>query len=73
MPERPAELQRLADVATSMEYPVNMRMEAIDSIGKMGSHEALLVLLEIAGNEGMLRQERERALKHAAKIVKSSH
>ena len=73
MPERPAELQKLIDVATSRDYPVNLRMEAIDTMGKIGTHEALQVLLEIAGNESLQRQERERALKYAMKIVKSSH
>ena len=45
----------------------------VETIGKTGSHEALLALLELAGNEGLIRKERELALKHAMKIVKSSH
>jgi hypothetical protein len=72
MPEKPAELTKLVAVAASMDYPANLRMEAVDTIGRMATHEALLALLEIAGNQGLVRQEREQALKHAMKIVKSS-
>jgi hypothetical protein len=48
-------------------------MEAIKEIGKINTHEALLVLLELAGNERLIKQERELALNFAMKIVKSSH
>ncbi len=72
MPEQPVELKKLVDVATSMEYPSKLRQEAIQSMSRIGSHEALLALLALAGNERLLRQERELALKFAMKMVKSS-
>ena len=72
MPEQPVEITKLVAVATSMDYPANLRMEAVDTIGRMGTHEALLALLQIAGNQDLMRHEREQALKYATKIVKSS-
>lgn len=72
MPEQPMELKKLVEVATGMEYPSKLRMEAIQAIGKIGTHEALLALLEMAGNEGLIRKERELALRFAMKVVKSS-
>lgn len=73
MTEYPSELQKLIEVATSVDYPLNMRNEAVDTIGRIGTHDALQVLLEIAGNDNLVKQERERALKQAMKIVKNSH
>ena len=72
MAELPDELKELATVATGMVYPSNLRTDAIKEICKLGTHEALLILLEIAGNESMVRKERELALKQALQIVKSS-
>ena len=73
MGEQPNELKKLAAIATDMELPSGLRTKALDTIGKIGSHEALLVLLEIAGNENLIRQERELALKQSSGIIKSSH
>ena len=73
MPEPPAELKKLATIATDMELSAEMRVKALETIGRIGSHEALLVLLEIAANEGLIRHEREIALKFASQIVRSSH
>jgi len=72
MPEQAAELKKLVDVASSMEYPDRLRMEAVQSIGRIGTHEALLALLEMAGNERLIRHQRELALNIAMKIVKSN-
>lgn len=72
MPEQPAEIKKLLDVATSMDYPLKLRLEAMQSIARIGSHEVLLALLEIAGNEAFGRQQRELALNLAMKIVKKS-
>ena len=73
MAEQSSELKKLADVATDLEYPTKLRTGALETLGKIGTHEALLILLEIAGNEKLIRQERELALKHAGGIIKSSH
>ena len=73
MPETPAEMKKLATIATDMDLSAEMREKALETIGRIGTHEALLVLLEIAANEGLIRHERELALKFASQIVKSSH
>lgn len=73
MTEQSPEVKKLAEIANSMDYPPKLRSGAIESLSRIGTHEALLALLEMAGNEAMTRQDRELALKHAAKIVKSSH
>ena len=73
MAEQPNELKKLAAIATDLELSVELRTKALETIGKIGTHEALLVLLDIAGNEKLIRQERELALKQASGIIKSSH
>lgn len=72
MSDQPGELKKLAAIAADMELSSNIRVKVLESIGRIGTHEALLALLEIAGNEGLLRQERELALKLSLQIVKSS-
>jgi len=47
-----------------------MRSHAIDQLGQMGSHEALLVLLNLAANDKLNTEERILALKRAQEIVK---
>jgi len=73
MAEQPNELKKLAAIATDLELSVELRTKALETIGRIGTHEALLILLEIAGNEKLIRQERELALKQASGIIKSSH
>lgn len=73
MAEQPSELKKLAAVATDLEYPSELRIKSLETIGKIGTHEALLVLLDIAGNEKLIRRERELALKQASGIIKSGH
>jgi len=38
----------------------------------MGSHEALLALLDLVANEKLIVDERDLALKQARRIIKSS-
>ena len=45
---------------------------AIEQLGSLGTHEALLALLDLVANTGLVRAERELALKRAREIVKSS-
>ena len=71
MAEQPNELKSVAAVATNMELPSKLRIGALETLGRIGTHEALLTLLEIAGNDGLIRQEREIALKQALQIIKS--
>jgi len=73
MAEQPDELKSVAAVATNLELPAKLRIDALEALGRIGTNEALHVLLEIAGNDRLIRQEREIALKQAMQIVKSSH
>lgn len=64
------ELKKLASIATDMQLSGKMRTQAISQLSEMGSHEALLVLLNLAANDNMNVDERDFALKKARDIVK---
>jgi HEAT repeat protein len=64
------ELKKLANIATDMELAGKIRTEAIDQLGEIGTHEALLVLLNLAANDKLNIDERDRALKRAREIIK---
>ena len=72
MAEMPDELKKLAAITSDLEFASELRTQAIEQLGTIGSHEALLILLEIVAND-RLTKERELALERAKKIVKSSH
>jgi len=67
------ELKKLANIATDMQLDGKMRTTAIKQLGEMGSHESLLVLLNLAANEHLNTSERDLALKHARDIIKKGH
>ncbi len=71
MPEQPSELKKLAAIATDLELSSDMRVKAIELLGRIGSREALLVVLELVANERLALEEREAALKQARVIIKS--
>ena len=71
MAEQPNELKKLATIATDLEISSELRIKAAEQISRIGTHEALLVLLELAANEKLIRKEREFALKKAGAIIKS--
>jgi HEAT repeat protein len=73
MAEQSDELKKLAAITSDMEFTADLRIKAIEQLGTIGSHEALLILLEIVANERLTTKERELALERARKIVKSSH
>ena len=73
MAEKPDELKKLMSIATDLQLTADLRINAIKQLGKIGTHEALLALLELAGNERLIRKERDIALKQARGILKSSH
>ncbi len=73
MAERPDELKKLVSVATDMVLPNTVRTDTIKYMGKMGSREAFLALLELAANEQLTKNERDLALKQARGILKSEH
>jgi hypothetical protein len=64
------ELRKLASIATDMQLDGKMRTAAIKQLGEIGSHEALLVLLNLAANDKLNIDERDQALKNARDIVK---
>jgi len=64
------ELRKLASIATDMQLDGKMRNEAVKQLGEIGSHEALLVLLNLAANDKLNIDERDLALKKARDIVK---
>lgn len=64
------ELKKLASIAIDMDMSSKIRSQAIDRLGEMENHEALLVLLSLAANDRLNIDERDLALKRASKIVK---
>ena len=71
MPERLDELKKLVAIATDMQLSAELRIKTIELIGNMGSHEALLALLELAGNDKLIKKERELALKYAREVIRA--
>ena len=72
MTTRPEEIKKLVNIANDLELSSELRAQAVKAIGNLGTHEALLALLELAANEALIKHEREIALKCAQDIVKSS-
>jgi len=64
------ELKKLASIATDMQLANKMRIQAINQLGEMASHESLLVLLNLAANDRLNIDERDLALRKARDIVK---
>ena len=71
MPEQPAELKRLAAIAADLGLAAEMRIKAVELLGKIGTRDALLVLLELAAKEELSPEERDLALKRAREIIKT--
>ena len=71
MVEKANELTKLVTIATDLQLAAELRAKAIDQLGSLGTHDALLALLDLAANTGLVRTERELALKHAREIIKS--
>ena len=65
------ELKKLVAIATDLEICAELRIKAIELVGNMATHDALLSLLEIVANTKLVTKERELALKRAGEIVKS--
>lgn len=71
MSQQANELQKLTAIAVDLGLSAELRVRAIELLGRIGTHEALRALLDLAANEGLIRQERELALKQAGIIIKS--
>jgi hypothetical protein len=64
------ELKKMASIATDLQLSNKMRIQAINLLGDMASHESLLVLLNLVANDKLVTEERDLALKRAREIVK---
>ena len=73
MAEHSNQLKKLSTIATDLDLSAELRVKAIELLAKIGTHEALLTLLDIAANEQLIREERDLAIKHAREIIKSGH
>ncbi len=71
MAEQSNELKKLATIASDLGLSAPLRTKSIELIGNIGTHDALLVLLDLAGNKELIKDERDFALKHAREIIKS--
>jgi hypothetical protein len=69
-PDKTDELKKLANIATDMQLDGKMRSQAINQLGEIADHEALLVLLNLAANDKLNIDHRDLALKKAREIVK---
>jgi len=72
-PDKVDEIKKLLAIANDMGLSSGVRIKAVDAIGNIGTHDALLALLDSAANESLIKNERDRALKHARKIIKSGY
>ncbi len=71
MPESiTSELKKLTAIATDMELAAKLRLSAIESMGRIGTRDALLALLDLAASERLNPGERKAALKQAEKLIK---
>ncbi len=78
MPEIPEgaageELKKYMNIATDLGVNMKMRLQAIDLIADIGHREALLALLNLAGNDKLDFSERDLCLKRAREIIKKGH
>jgi hypothetical protein len=71
--ERSDELKDLVVAATNLNFPVKLRTGAVESIAAMGTHDALLALLEMAGNDQLSKKERELIIKLASNLIKAGY
>lgn len=71
MAEQSNELKKLATIATDLELSAALRTKSIELIGNIGTHDALLILLDLAATKELIKEERDFALKHAREIIKS--
>ena len=70
MPEQATELERLATIAADLELSGEMRLKAIELLGRIGTREALLALLELVAREELATEERDFALRQARRIIR---
>ena len=64
------ELKKLSAIASDLGLSAELRTKSIELIGNIGTHDALLVLLDLAANEELIKEERDLALERAREIIK---
>ena len=64
------ELKKLSAIASDLELSAELRTKSIELIGNIGTHDALLTLLDLAANEELIKEERDLALERAREIIK---
>ena len=64
------ELKKMANIATDLQLSAKMRIQAVNLLGDMATHESLLVLLNLAANDKLPIEERDLGLKRAREIIK---
>ena len=72
-PDEVDEVKKLLAIARDLGLSSGVRIKAVDAIGNIGTHDALLALLDLAANDSLIKNERDRALKHGRKIIKSGY
>lgn len=65
------ELKKLTAIASDLKLAAELRTKAIELVGNISTHDALLALLEIAANEKLVPKERDLALKYAREVIKA--
>jgi len=69
--EKVEELKKLAKAATDMSISAEARTRIIELLGKIGTCQAMLILLDLARNEKLSLSERDLARNLASRIMKS--
>ncbi len=72
MSEKPDELRKLSEIAADMKLPADLRTKAIEQLGVISTHDALLALLDLAANENLVTKERDFSLKQAREVIKKT-
>ena len=71
MDEDTNSLKKLVAIATDLKISSELRTQAIIQLGRIGSHAALVALLDMVANEDLTLQERILALKQAERILRT--
>ena len=71
MTEETNRLQKLVAIATDLTISGELRTSAITQLGGIGTHAALVALLDMVANEALPWEERLLTLKQAEKILKA--
>ena len=71
MAEQPDGLKKLVAIATDLGLSAELRTEAVEQIGNLGTRDALPALLGLAANEKLTKRDRELAIKYAREIIRS--